>query len=177
MPLTCTTTCTCRPTWQKPEILGKLAGFAFLAFAAFVLSACAHGLSRNQISALMSENFVETDAGWELNLNSRLLFDSESTNLSDREKDNLDQVAKTLLSVGITRIVVEGHTDSTGTADYNKQLSQKRAQIVADYLVGKGMPAAEITVRGLGDSVPVGDNRTAGGRRLNRRTIIIVPVQ
>ncbi|MDR0996274.1 MAG: OmpA family protein [Zoogloeaceae bacterium] len=125
----------------------------------------------------MSENFVETDAGWELNLNSRMLFDSESTQLSEREIDNIDKIAKTLLSVGITHIIVEGHTDSTGTDAYNKALSEKRADIVKQQLIAEGMPADGITVIGRGAEVPVGDNHTAAGRRENRRTIIIVPVQ
>ena len=64
---------------------------------------------------------------------------------------------------------IYGHTDSTGTVPYNQKLSEKRAQAVVDYLVGKGVGAARLTARGFGESHPIAPNTTAVGRQENRR--------
>lgn len=71
---------------------------------------------------------------------------------------------------GSIRII--GHTDSRGSEEYNQALSEKRAQAVADYLVGKGVSPERLTVEGMGESQPVADNATAEGRAENRRVEI-----
>jgi OOP family OmpA-OmpF porin len=67
------------------------------------------------------------------------------------------------------KVEVAGHTSSTGPAEYNQVLSERRAQSVADYLISTGLNADRFTVRGYGESEPVADNGTAQGRALNRR--------
>ena len=64
---------------------------------------------------------------------------------------------------------VSGHTDSQGDDQYNQGLSERRAQAVADYLVSHGANAGNLTVKGYGESHPVADNGTEGGRAANRR--------
>ena len=86
----------------------------------------------------------------------------------------LDQVAKRLADFPGLRIVVEGHTDSSGAADYNQRLSERRARAVKDYLVARGVSAARISTVGLGESMPVGDNETEEGRARNRRVVLRV---
>ena len=76
---------------------------------------------------------------------------------------------KVTASKGNEMLEVVGHTDSTGPAAYNQGLSERRAQAVADYLIGKGANAANITVKGYGESQPVADNGTDAGRAANRR--------
>lgn len=144
---------------------------------ALALAACqtTGKLNQQQITALIDAGFLETDVGWELTIDSRLLFDTASAALNQKEKDALDKIAQTFLAIGITNIIVEGHTDSTGTESYNKNLSQKRAKMVADYLVLKGMPENQMEIKGFGSDNPVASNLTAEGRRENRRTVIIVP--
>jgi outer membrane protein OmpA-like peptidoglycan-associated protein len=66
-------------------------------------------------------------------------------------------------------VIVEGHTDSTGSDAYNQALSQRRADAVLNYLVRKGVPANRLTARGFGKSSPVASNDTREGRALNRR--------
>jgi outer membrane protein OmpA-like peptidoglycan-associated protein len=134
-------------------------------------------LTRDQISTLLSFGFTETDEGWELNLDSRLLFDSSSAELNAKEKTSLDKIAQTLLMIGITDIIIEGHTDNTGSERYNRELSRKRAEMVAQYLAERGMLLEKMEIKGMGSDNPVASNNTAGGRRENRRTVIIVPSQ
>jgi outer membrane protein OmpA-like peptidoglycan-associated protein len=72
------------------------------------------------------------------------------------------------------RFKIEGHTDSTGSAETNRNLSLQRAMTVRDYLVGQGVDAASINVEGLGPDQPVADNATSEGRARNRRVEIIL---
>ena len=69
---------------------------------------------------------------------------------------------------------VEGHTDSTGGDELNQTLSERRAGATRDYLIKQGLAEATITAAGFGETMPVADNSTAGGRQKNRRVEIIV---
>jgi outer membrane protein OmpA-like peptidoglycan-associated protein len=72
------------------------------------------------------------------------------------------------------KLQVEGHTDSTGTVEFNQKLSEQRANSVREYLVQQGLDAGSITSTGLGQGMPVAENTTAQGRQKNRRVEIIV---
>lgn len=69
---------------------------------------------------------------------------------------------------------INGHTDAVGTAEYNQDLSQRRAFAVVKYLTDKGIDPARLTAEGFGEAIPIGDNETADGRYLNRRVEFIV---
>ncbi len=71
-----------------------------------------------------------------------------------------------------TKIQIDGHTDSVGADKYNQTLSERRAKSVADYMRGLGITADRITEAGFGKDIPVADNSTEEGRRLNRRVEI-----
>jgi OOP family OmpA-OmpF porin len=81
----------------------------------------------------------------------------------------LDVVAETLNSRPNVRVLVEGHTDSRGDEAHNQALSQRRAEAVQRYLIGKGVPASRMHARGFGESQPKAGNDTDEGRALNRR--------
>jgi outer membrane protein OmpA-like peptidoglycan-associated protein len=68
---------------------------------------------------------------------------------------------------------IEGHTDSTGSDDYNQALSQRRADAVANALEGRGVSASQIQPVGRGKSAPVAGNDTSAGRQQNRRVEVI----
>ncbi len=67
------------------------------------------------------------------------------------------------------KIEIQGHTDNTGSESYNQKLSEKRATVVRNYLMSKGISPSRMTVKGYGESNPVSDNSTPEGRSLNRR--------
>jgi outer membrane protein OmpA-like peptidoglycan-associated protein len=104
-----------------------------------------------------------------------LLFKTNSAELLDSSKPDLDQVADALNAQPKGNTVkVQGYTDSTGSVDVNEALSQKRAEAVADYLESKGVAPERISAKGFGDQDPVSTEKTAEGRALNRRVDLIV---
>lgn len=72
-------------------------------------------------------------------------------------------------------IRIEGHTDKTDSDSYNLDLSEHRAQAVRDFLIGNGIGAERITVRGHGEAYPLASNNTEAGRQQNRRVEIVLP--
>jgi outer membrane protein OmpA-like peptidoglycan-associated protein len=97
-------------------------------------------------------------------------FGFNRDNLTDKSKEALDQLAGSIATTKGYIIALEGGTDSVGSADYNYDLSQRRANSVIQYLASKyNVPAHKIYVIGLGKDKPVEDNKTSSGRADNRR--------
>jgi outer membrane protein OmpA-like peptidoglycan-associated protein len=96
-------------------------------------------------------------------------FAFDSDQLTPESKSILDGVAASLKEWSELRVEVGGHTDARGADAYNEKLSQRRADAVRNYLVGKGIPASRLTAKGYGESVPKADNETEAGRSRNRR--------
>lgn len=107
-------------------------------------------------------------------LQTPITFDTDSYTLSAAEQQELTQVATRLKSCPTAKVVVTGYTDSTGNNAINNPLSDNRAKSVVDFLVSNGVPAGEITSKGLGATGPVGSNDTTGGRAENRRVVITI---
>jgi outer membrane protein OmpA-like peptidoglycan-associated protein len=72
------------------------------------------------------------------------------------------------------KLAIGGYTDSTGSADFNQALSEKRADAVMNYLVSQGLDSGTLSAQGFGMSNPVDDNSTAQGRQRNRRVEIVI---
>lgn len=103
-------------------------------------------------------------------------FDTDSTVVKSQFRRPLNKVAKTLQKYPSSYVDVVGHTDSTGTAAYNMDLSDRRARSVANELIERGVRRARIQAYGKGQTQPVASNNTAEGRSQNRRVeILIVP--
>lgn len=96
-------------------------------------------------------------------------FASASDELVGESTDILDSVAERLAAYSSVKIEVAGHTDSQGSADFNRKLSERRANAVREYLIEKGVPEDTLTAKGYGESRPVADNSTPQGRAANRR--------
>jgi outer membrane protein OmpA-like peptidoglycan-associated protein len=113
--------------------------------------------------------------GTVISLSGSLLFASGKSSLLPSARRRLTEVADALMQ-GDPRstIVVEGHTDSKGSATLNDALSLKRAEAVRTYLITRGMPRDRIEAEGFGFSRPIADNSTAEGRANNRRVEIVV---
>jgi len=102
-------------------------------------------------------------------------FGFNKDNLTPKAKEALDQLAGSIASTKGYIIALEGGTDSVGPADYNYDLSQRRANSVIQYLASKyNVPAHKIYVIGLGKDKPVETNKTASGRADNRRVDVRV---
>jgi len=101
-----------------------------------------------------------------------IYFNHDSNELSEKATEKLDRVAKVLIENSSDQIVVNGFSDSTGPAYYNKMISESRANIVKVYLIGKGVNPSRVTSRGRGAQNFIASNETEEGRRLNRRVEI-----
>ena len=99
----------------------------------------------------------------------RVQFQTDKAELLPISRPVLDTVAAAIIATPGSRWQVEGHTDSVGTAEYNKTLSQARAQTVVDYLVSKGVDRGIMTAVGFGFDREVFSNTTLEGRAQNRR--------
>lgn len=105
---------------------------------------------------------------------SGILFDSGSNKLKPEAKRNIEELARVLNKYDDTNIIVAGHTDSAGSEEYNQELSEKRADAVADYAARFGVDSRRFSVTGYGESKPVAVNTTEEGKRQNRRVEIAI---
>ncbi|MDD4148649.1 MAG: OmpA family protein [Bacteroidales bacterium] len=122
---------------------------------------------------ITDEAFDKAKIGDKFNLN-RIFFEFNSSELLTASYAELNRLFEIIKSKPSLRIEIRGHTDNIGSNSYNKTLSVKRAAAVYDYLIEKGLDKLGMKYRGFGNRVPVSDNETEEGRRLNRRVEIII---
>jgi OOP family OmpA-OmpF porin len=101
-------------------------------------------------------------------------FATNSAVLTEASKPILDDAAKGLRQHPKLVVEVQGHTDSTGSPDYNLQLSQRRAESVREYLISQGVSPSQLTAKGYGQTQPIASNSTTAGRAQNRRVVMHV---
>ena len=101
-----------------------------------------------------------------------VLFDLNKATIRPESEEALNSIAEIMEEYPTTVFHVEGHTDSTGSDQYNLQLSKERAQSVKDFLVSAGIPASRLTSEGYGETQPIASNSTSSGRQENRRVEI-----
>ena len=104
-----------------------------------------------------------------LNMPGNITFKSNSSELDPSFYKVLNSVNIVLKKYNKTVVEVAGHTDSTGAAEYNQQLSERRANSVAQYLENQGLASNRVVTIGAGETRPVADNSTPEGRAANRR--------
>src|SRR4051812_46055336 len=107
--------------------------------------------------------------GLVVTFDSGLMFDFDSDVLRPESKRNLDNLAANLSSFGDSKLLLVGHTDNKGTDAYNLDLSRRRSDAMANYLVAKGVSRARIQTTGKGESEPIASNDTDPGRQQTRR--------
>ena len=134
----------------------------------------AEDAARKALASLAAMGSVKTEAQRTIiTLSGEVLFKSKEATLLPGAQAQLDLVAEAIESQGDEkRIVVEGHTDSQGKDDYNQGLSQRRADAVRAYLVGRGIASDLIQATGKGELEPIADNKSPEGRANNRRVEI-----
>ncbi|RIV41845.1 OmpA family protein [Flagellimonas pelagia] len=101
-------------------------------------------------------------------------FDTNKSDIKGTSATTLDKLAGIFKEYPKTNILVEGHTDSDGAAEYNLGLSQRRAQAVTAYLVGKGISSGRFTTKWYGEDQPIASNETAEGKAQNRRVELAI---
>lgn len=126
---------------------------------------------RNRLNAVLPTR--ETDRGLVSEIGG-VQFATGTANLNASARESLAKFAGIVASYPKLHYKVEGHTDNTGSAAKNQDLSLKRALAVRDYLISQGIPASSTDAEGFGASSPVADNATADGRSRNRRVEIVV---
>ena len=99
-----------------------------------------------------------------------VFYATDSWELKSESVSELDNLLELMRTNQALIMEIGGHTDSTGTAEHNQVLSEKRALSVVNYLISKGIEKSRLKYQGYGNTVPVGDNKTEEGRQLNRRT-------
>jgi outer membrane protein OmpA-like peptidoglycan-associated protein len=112
--------------------------------------------------------------GIQVTFDSAILFDVDSSTLRSTSRNSLNSLASSLQEYPNTDLVIVGHTDATGSDEYNQRLSERRANAAADYLMGGGVGTTRITTLGRGEGEPVATNDTADGRQQNRRVEIAI---
>lgn len=105
---------------------------------------------------------------------SGVYFDTNKFDINARSKETLNKLAAIFKEYPDTNILVEGHTDSTGSESYNLTLSKNRAQAVTNYLVNSGVAKGRFETKWYGQSQPKYDNNTVEGRAKNRRVELAI---
>lgn len=112
--------------------------------------------------------------GIRITFDSGILFDVGKAELKPVSKENIAKLAKTLTKYPDTNILIEGHTDATGSEDLNMKLSKERAESVANYLAVQNVSSSRFSIMGYGESQPVASNDTDAGRSANRRVELAI---
>jgi len=116
----------------------------------------------------------ETELEVRIRLPGSILFDFNSDEIRADAEHTLTELVEVLKAYGTRPVRVEGHTDATASDEYNRELSERRAGAVRDWLEADGVAADRLTTVGHGEAQPVGANNTVAGRQLNRRVEVVV---
>ncbi|TKG94747.1 hypothetical protein EYV94_12450 [Puteibacter caeruleilacunae] len=112
--------------------------------------------------------------GIKITFDSGLLFAVNSSDLNSRSRANLDELAAVLNKYPDTNILIEGHTDDTGSNDYNMKLSERRASGVSGYLMANQVLSTRLITKGYGEEQPIVENSSEANRSMNRRVEIAI---
>jgi outer membrane protein OmpA-like peptidoglycan-associated protein len=117
---------------------------------------------------------VRQGEGILVKFDSGILFDVDKTDLKAAAKSNLTNLATSLQNNPQTNITIIGHTDTTGTADHNMDLSIRRAEAVRSYITANNVNGSRLSTLGKGSTEPIAPNSTVSGRAQNRRVEIVI---
>lgn len=163
--------------------IGKAAGNTFLGA---ILGAAVGGAAGAYIGNYMDKQAAEMQRdlagakvervgeGIKITFDSGILFDVNKATLKPASMDNLKKLASILQKYEDTNILLEGHTDNTGSDEHNLELSRLRSQSVANYLASLQVNPSRFTIMGYGEAQPIATNDTDVGRQANRRVDLAV---
>ena len=151
-------------------IIGAAVGGAAGAYIGHYMDEQAEEIERD----LEGAHVERVEEGIKITFDSGLMFDIDESSLKPASEANLTNLAAILQKYEDTEILLEGHTDATGSEEHNMELSRNRAQSVADYLGLGGVDEARFVIMGYGELQPIADNETAEGRQQNRRVEVAI---
>jgi len=151
-------------------ILGAAIGGAAGAYIGNYMDKQAEEMQRD----LEGARIERVGEGIKITFDSGILFDVNKSNLQPAAMENLEKLAAILNKYSDTEIIIEGHTDSDGSEDYNMDLSLRRSNSVSTYLSGQQVSPTRFHTMGYGETQPVASNETLEGKRLNRRVEIAI---
>lgn len=158
------------------RIVGAVAGGAAGGYVGYRMDQQIRELKEETEGSGVDVTEVDNGQAILVNLPDGVTFDVGSATLKPAFRDTLNNVADSLIKYPNSIIDVYGHTDSTGSDAFNQNLSERRAQTVANYLISRGVSQARIRWQGFGETMPIASNDTAEGRARNRRVEIkIIP--
>ena len=153
----------------KNSVVGALIGAAIGGSGGYLIGRNMDKQAKEIKQEIPDAQVQRVGEGINVTFNSGLLFKINSSLLSDSAQINLDKIAEIFNKYPETNILVEGHTDDTGSDAYNMQLSEKRAEAVSGYLISKGVAQNRFTVKWYGESQPKYPHDNEADRALNRR--------
>jgi outer membrane protein OmpA-like peptidoglycan-associated protein len=154
----------------KGAILGAVIGGAAGAAIGRVMDQQAEDLEDNLPGAAVER----VGEGIQVTFDSGILFDVDSDALRPEAQSNLRELAESLGDYEGTSVLVVGHTDATGSDEYNQGLSERRSAAARSFLVSAGLEAGRIEAVGLGETEPVASNESVDGRQENRRVEVAI---
>lgn len=157
---------------ELDEVLGTAAvGAGLGAGVGVYMDKQQHALEQEMQNAEVERIDEET---LRVNFDSDILFAVDSATLSPGSRTDLDDFARVMNEYPKTAILIQGHTDSTGSEEHNQSLSERRAESVYNHLALREVDLSRMAAIGYGEGYPVADNSTSEGRSQNRRVSILV---
>ncbi len=157
-------------SWAKGAILGAVLGGAGGALIGNYMDKQAAEIDRDVEGARVER----VDDSIRVIFDSGILFSTGSATITSTSRYNIEKLARILNRYDDTTLVIEGHTDNTGSEATNQSLSERRAESVANLLEAYGVSSRRVSPVGFGETRPVSTNETEEGRRLNRRVEVLI---
>jgi outer membrane protein OmpA-like peptidoglycan-associated protein len=150
-------------------VIGTIVGAAIGGAAGAYIGDYMDDQAEEMAKEIEGANIERVEEGINIDFDSGLLFDVNQSGLKPESKETLAKFAEIVNKYGDTVILIEGHTDSTGSDGHNLELSRRRAQSVANYLASLQVAPTRFTIMGYGESQPIASNEAEEGRAANRR--------
>jgi len=149
-------------------IIGAAIGGAAGSAIGLYMDKQAHDIQRDVKGAKVER----VGEGIRITFDSGIMFDVNSYQLKEEAKTNIKELSKILQKYDDTNVLIEGHTDASGSDELNMKLSEQRADAVADYAKMLGVAGARMAIKGYGETQPIADNDSEEGKAKNRRVEI-----
>jgi outer membrane protein OmpA-like peptidoglycan-associated protein len=154
----------------KGAIIGAVVGGAAGAIIGHQMDQQAKELEQNIPGATVER----VGEGIQVTFASGLLFGFDSDVVRGDARSNLNELARSLDKYDDSNLLIVGHTDAVGRESYNQDLSERRAESAASYLISRGVDRSRVDTRGLGETEPVASNESDSGRAKNRRVEVAI---